>query len=148
MNADAFIPDVNGPEVSAFFQGFPVTLLHAAIVLVILFLASALYAMTTPYKEITAIRDGNGAAAVAFGGVVVALAIPLAMSLYASSSTIEIIIWAAATALVQLLAFRLTDFLLMGLPSRVYHDGEVPAAVLLVAAKLAVAFIVAAAVAG
>jgi putative membrane protein len=147
MNVDAFIPDINGPEVTAFFQGFPLTLLHAAITLVILFLASALYAMTTPYKEITAIRDGNGAAAVAFGGVIVGLAIPLALSMNASGATVEIAIWGAATALVQLLAFRVTDFMLMGLPSRVYHDGEVPAAVLLVSAKLAVAFIFAAAVA-
>jgi putative membrane protein len=148
MNAD-FIPDVvNSPEVAAFFAGFPVTLLHAGITLLILVLASCLYAMTTPFKEITAIRDGNGAAAVSFGGVIVGLAIPLAMALNASSSTRELVIWGGATALVQLLVFRLTDFVLMGLPSRVYHDGEVPAAVLLVAAKLAGAFIIAAAVAG
>jgi putative membrane protein len=148
MNPDSFIPDVNSPEVTAFFAGFPVTLLHAGITLVILVLASALYAMTTPYKEITAIREGNGAAAVSFGGVIAGLSIPLAMSLYASSSAREIAIWGSATALFQLFVFRLADFVLMGLPSRVYNDGEVPAAVLLVAAKLAVAFIVAAAVAG
>jgi putative membrane protein len=148
MNLESFMPDINGPEIAAFFTGFPLTVLHAAIALVILVLATFLYALTTPFKEVTAIRDGNGAAAVSFGGVIVGLALPLAMSLNASSSTIEIAIWGAATAFVQLLIFRLTDFVLMGLPARVYHDGEVPAAVLLVAAKLATAFILAAAVGG
>jgi putative membrane protein len=52
-----------------------------------------------------------------------------------------------ATIFVQLLAFRGVDFLLHGLPQRI-QEGEVSAAVLLVGAKLAVALILAAAVAG
>ncbi len=147
MNPDTLHDVFNSPDVAAFFAGFPLVLLHAGITLVILVLASVLYALTTPYKEITAIRDGNGAAAVSFGGVIVGLAIPLAMALNAANTTRELAIWGVATAVVQLLVFRLTDFVLMGLPSRVYNDGEVPAAVLLVAAKLAGAFIIAAAVA-
>ena len=147
MNSDTLHDVFNSPDVAAFFSGFPLVLLHAGITLVILVLAATLYALTTPYKEITAIRDGNGAAAVSFGGVIVGLAIPLALALNAANTTRELVIWGAATAVVQLLVFRLTDMLLMGLPSRVYNDGEVPAAVLLVAAKLAGAFIIAAAVA-
>jgi putative membrane protein len=48
---------------------------------------------------------------------------------------------------VQLLAYVLVDLLLSGLPQRV-DDGDVAAAVLLVGAKLAVAVVLAAAVAG
>ncbi|NEX94445.1 DUF350 domain-containing protein [Caulobacter sp. 17J65-9] len=141
------IPEIMSPEVQAFATGFPITLLHAGVTVVMLILGAALYALLTPYKEISLIREGNSAAAVAFGGVLIGLAIPLAVSLSASTSIREIAVWGAATIVVQLLVFRITDFLLTGLPSRI-QEGEVSAAVLLVAAKIATAIILAAAVAG
>ena len=138
---------VEDPKVQAFFTGFPLTLLHAALTLVLLLAAATVYALITPYKEISQIRDGNGAAAVAFGGVIVGLALPLAMALNTQTSVEEILLWGGAASLVQLLFFRITDFVLVGLPDRV-REGEVSAAVLMVAAKLAVSFVLAAAVAG
>ncbi len=135
------------PEVQAFATGFPVTLLHAAVTAVLLMAGAALYSVLTPWREVPLIREGNTAAAVAFGGVLVGLAIPLAMSLAASTSVREILIWGVATILVQLLVFRLTDALLTGLPARI-QEGEVSAAVVLVTAKLATALVLAAAVAG
>jgi putative membrane protein len=138
---------LQSPEVQAFATGFPVTLLHASVTLVMLILGTALYALLTPHKEITLIREGNSAAALSLGGVMVGLAIPLAVSLTASTSVIEILIWGAATIAVQLLVFRVTDMVLQGLPERI-HEGEVAAAALLVGAKLATALILAAAVAG
>jgi putative membrane protein len=147
MNVESMVPQALPPELQAFLAGFPVALLHAGLVLVLLFLGGVLYALLTPYKEISQIREGNAAAAVAFGGVIVGLAVPLAAALMASNSIREIAIWGAATVVVQLLVFRITDLVLMGLPSRV-QEGEVSAAVLLVAAKLAAALVLAAAVSG
>lgn len=138
---------LQSPEVQAFATGFPVTLLHAGVTLVMLILGTALYALMTPHKEITLIREGNSAAALSLGGVMVGLAIPLAISLTASTSVIEIMIWGAATIAVQLLVFRCTDMVLKGLPERI-NEGEISAAALLVGAKLATALILAAAVAG
>jgi putative membrane protein len=138
---------LQSPEVQAFATGFPVTLLHAGVTLLMLVLGSTLYAFLTPHKEIALIREGNSAAALSLGGVFVGLAIPLAVSLKASTSVIEIAIWGAATIAVQLLVFRITDMMLKGLPERI-QEGEVAAAALLVGAKLAVALILAAAVAG
>ena len=138
---------LQSPEVQAFATGFPVTLLHASVTLVMLILGTTLYALLTPHKEITLIREGNSAAALSLGGVMVGLAIPLAISLTASTSVIEIAIWGAATIAVQLLVFRVTDMVLKGLPERI-QDGEISAAALLVGAKLATALILAAAVAG
>jgi putative membrane protein len=112
-----------------------------------LVLGTALYALMTPHKEITLIREGNSAAALSLGGVMVGLAIPLSVSLKASTSVIEIAIWGAATIAVQLLVFRVTDMVLKGLPERI-QEGEISAAALLVGAKLATALILAAAVAG
>ena len=138
---------LQSPEVQAFATGFPVTLLHASVTLVMLILGTTLYALLTPHKEITLIREGNSAAALSLGGVMVGLSIPLAISLTASTSVIEILIWGAATIAVQLLVFRVTDMVLKGLPERI-QEGEVAAAALLVGAKLATALILAAAVAG
>jgi putative membrane protein len=47
----------------------------------------------------------------------------------------------------QLLAFRIVDLVLTGLPQRI-REGEISAAVLLVSAKLATALILAAALTG
>ena len=79
--------------------------------------------------------------------MLIGLAIPLAVSLTASTSIEELAVWGVSITAVQLLVFRLTDFILRGLPQRV-EEGEVSAAVLLVAAKLASALLLAAAVAG
>jgi putative membrane protein len=147
LNLDFLTPEVLRPEIQAFASGFPVTLLHAGVTLLMLVIGAFIYSILTPYKEIDQIREGNSAAAVAFGGVVIGLAIPLAASMSASTSLNEIIIWGGSTVFLQLLVFKLVDFILTGLPDRI-NEGEVSAAVLLVSAKLAAALILAAAVAG
>jgi len=135
------------PEIQAFSAGFPATLAHAAVSLILLGAGAAIYALMTPHREIQEIRDGNAAAAVSFGGVLLGLAVPLAFSLTASTSIEELGLWGVAIVAVQLLLFRVVDFVLKGLPQRV-QEGEVPAAVVLVSAKMACALLLAAAVAG
>lgn len=134
------------PEVQAFASGFPITLLHVGVSIGMLLAAAAVYIWLTPHKEISLVRQGNAAAAVDLGGVLVGLAIPLAFSLKGSTSLVDVALWGVATVAVQLLVFRLVDLVMPGLPKRI-HDGEMAAAALLVGAKLATAMIVAAAVA-
>jgi putative membrane protein len=144
---ESFLSDLlASAEVQAFAAGFPVMLLHLAATLGLLVLGAVIYAALTPWKEIELIREGNAAAAVAFAGVLVGLAIPLAVSLTSSTSLREIGLWGAATVAIQLLAFRVVDAILNGLPQRI-REGEVSAAVLLVGAKLATALILASALA-
>ena len=147
MDPQSFVPDLSSPEVQAFATGFPVTLLHAGVTIGLLVAGATLYALLTPWREIALIREGNSAAAVAFGGVLVGLAVPLAVSLAVSTSVRDILIWGVATVVLQLLAFRIVDMLLTGLPQRI-QENETSAAVLLVAAKLATALILAAALTG
>jgi putative membrane protein len=135
------------PEIQAFANGFPTTLAHAGVTLLLLIAGALLHAMLSPHHEIREIRDGNGAAAVSYGGVLIGLAVPLAVSLTASTSLQELAIWGGAVTLVQLLVFRIVDMVLRGLPHRV-EEGEIPAAVLLTAAKLSCSLILASAVAG
>ena len=135
------------PELDAWASGFPLTLLQVSVALVILVAGAGVYAMSTPHREIQLIREGNTAAAVSFGGVLVGIALPLAFALAASTSVIEIALWGVTTIVVQLALFWVVDLLLRGLPQRI-KQGEVAAAALLVGAKLAVAAILAAAVSG
>jgi putative membrane protein len=135
------------PAIQAFAAGFPTTLAHAGLSLLLLALGVAIYAFLSARREIRGIREGNPAAAVSFAGAILGLAIPLAVSLAASSSLAELAIWGASVTAVQLLVFKVTELALRGLPERV-EDGDVPAAVLLVSAKLACAMLLAAAVAG
>jgi putative membrane protein len=115
------------PELEAWAMGFPLTLLHALVILLILAAGAALYALVAPHREIALIRQSNGAAAVSLGGVLVGLAIPLAAGSTASTSLLDIALWGAGTVFVQLAVFRLIDLILRGLPRRITH-GEMAAA--------------------
>ena len=147
MEAPSLATVLESPEVQAFATGFPTTVAHLGVTLGLLVVGAVIYALLTPWKEISLIREGNAAASVAFAGVLVGLAIPLAVSLSVSTSVRDILIWGVATVVLQLLAFRIVDLLLTGLPQRI-REGEVSAAVLLVGAKLATAVILAAALTG
>jgi putative membrane protein len=133
-------------QIQAFANGFPTALLHALAALLILIVAGALHALLSPAHEIGHIRAGNPAAAVSFGGVLLALSGPLAVAMLTATSMPELGLWSAAISLTALLLFRVVDAILAGLPQRV-QEGDVSAAALLVAAKLAVAIILAAAIA-
>ena len=147
MDSSSLTQVLESPEVQAFASGFPTTIAHLAVTLALLAGGAIIYALLTPWKEITLIREGNAAAAVAFAGVLVGLAAPLAVSLSVSTSVRDIFIWGVATVVLQLLAFRVVDLLLTGLPQRI-REGEISAAVLLVGAKLSTALILAAALTG
>ena len=134
------------PVLQAWAAGFPTTLAHLLVALAVLAVAAALYALITPHKEMAQVRQGNTAAALAFGGILLGLAIPLAASLGASTSLPEVALWGATTVLVQLAVFRLTDLALRDLPSRI-AQGDMAAATLLAGARIATAVVLAAAVA-
>lgn len=138
---------LTSPEVQAFASGFPVMVLHLILTLGLLVGGAVVYAILSPWKEVALIRAGNTAAAVAFAGILIGLAVPLAVSLSVSTSARDIAIWGVATVVLQLLAFRLVDTVLTGLPQRL-ENNEIPAAVMLVGAKLATALILAAALTG
>lgn len=147
MDSSSLSKVLDSAEVQAFATGFPTTMAHLGVTLALMVAGAVIYALFTPWKEIALIREGNSAAAVAFAGVLVGLAIPLAVSLSVSTSVKDIALWGVATVVLQLLAFRIVDMLLTGLPQRI-REGEVSAAVLLVGAKLATALILAAALTG
>lgn len=147
MHASSLPNVLSSPEVQAFAAGFPILVLHLIVTFGLLAGAATIYAFMTPWREVALIRQGNSAAALGFAGVVVGLAIPLAVSLSVSNSVRDIAIWGVATVVIQLLAFRVVDILLTGLPQRI-EKNEISAAFVLAGAKLSTALILAAALTG
>ena len=68
------MPQLQSPEIQAFANGFPIALRHIAVTVAILFIGVTVYVLMTPHREIALIREGNSAAALSLGGVLVGLA--------------------------------------------------------------------------
>jgi putative membrane protein len=138
---------LQSPELDAWASGFPVVLLHAGVTLAIFAAGAATYALFSPHREVQLVREGNAAASLSFGGVLVGLALPLAFALAASTSLLEVALWSVSIAIVQLFLFWLVDLMFRGSAQRV-REGDLGAVGLLVGARLATAVLLAAAVAG
>lgn len=135
------------PVIQSFLSGFPVLLLHFSVTLAMLGGGVTIYQLITPYHELDLIRSGNTAAAISLSGAILGLALPLAFCMASSVNLLDIIIWGIVALVIQLLAYRIGDAVLKGLPARI-ESGEIGAALLVASIKLAVAMINAAAVAG
>ncbi len=129
-------------EIQAFISGFPQFMMQLGVALGLFVFGLTTYVLLTPHKELALIRDGNASAALAFGAVVVGLAIPLGACLAHSLSLIDLLVWGVVTLLVQLVVFRVTDIFLRGLPRRI-AEGDVAAAIFLMSVKLGVGIILA-----
>ena len=92
-------------------------------------------------------RDGNTAAGIALGGMILGMAIPLAFSLKLSTHWIDVVVWGAFSLILMIIVFFVIDLLMRGLPERI-REGQVGPAVVLASAKLAMASLIAAAVSG
>jgi putative membrane protein len=128
--------------VTAFVAGFPDFVIHLAATIGLFVASLTIYILITPQKEFALIQHGNPSAALAFGGVVVGLAIPLGACLANAFGLLDLLIWGVITLLLQLFAFRIADMVLRDLPRRI-AEGDVAAAIFLLSVKLALALILA-----
>jgi putative membrane protein len=131
--------------IQSIINGVPVLAMHLAVALAMLVGGILVYMWITPWADIRLVRGGNSAAAVALGGAMLGFAVPLAACLAGSVSVLDILLWGLITIVIQILAFRVVDFVLQGLPTRI-EGGEMSAAIMLVFVKLSVAVVVAASV--
>ncbi|MCC6788259.1 MAG: DUF350 domain-containing protein [Hyphomonadaceae bacterium] len=131
---------------ASFVAGFPDFIIQLGIALGLFVASLFIYTIMTPHKELALIRAGNPSASLAYGGVIVGIAIPLGSCLAHSFGVIDLLIWGVVTLLIQLLAFRFADIFLRGLPRRI-AEGDVAAAVFLMSIKIGLALIMAGAVA-
>lgn len=120
--------------------GLPSMFAHAGVTVAMLMAGIWLYVRMTPYDDMKLLREGNVASSISFFGIVVGLAIPLSLCLSQITSVLEIVVWGSLTVAIQLFAFKVCDWLLSDLPARI-ERGEVSAAIVLLAVKLASALI-------
>ena len=71
----------------------------------VLVAAVVVVAWTTPHHEFRLIRAGNSSAALAFAGSLVGIALPLDAAISHSVSLLDALIWGAASALIQIVAY-------------------------------------------
>jgi putative membrane protein len=128
-------------------RAIPIFAAHLGVTLLILIGGVVLYQIITPHNEARLIRQNNRAGAVAFGAVILSLALPLGMCLARSVSVPDIIVWGVVALVVQLATFFVCRFLFRDLVERI-ERGEIASGVALGATHLAVAIINAAAIAG
>jgi putative membrane protein len=131
--------------IQSFLSGIPFLLTHFGVTVLMLVAGTYIYMWITPHDERALIREGNTAAAISLGGAILGLAIPLAVCMANSASVWDIVIWGVVTLALQIATFKVIDLWLKDLSKRI-EAGEVGTATLLVAIKLAVALINAAAV--
>ncbi len=127
----------------SFRQGFPDFLLMTGTAGILLLIASTIYILLTPWKELALVRGGNGAAGLALAGAITGLAIPIASCLASSLSLVDLLLWGSVALLLQLLTYRIIDMILRDIPGRIQND-EAGAAIVLIASKLSVAMLLAA----
>ncbi len=128
-------------------RAMPVFGAHFGVTLMILIGGVLIYRAATPQDETRLIRENNVAAAIAFGAVILSLALPLAACLARSVSIPDIIVWGVVALVLQLGTFFVLSFVFRDLVQRI-ERGEAASAVVLGATHLGVAAINAAAIAG
>jgi putative membrane protein len=127
----------------SFRQGFPDFLMMTGTAGLLLLIASTIYILLTPWKELALVRGGNGAAGLALAGAIAGLAIPIASCLASSLTLVDLLLWGSVSLLLQLLTYRIIDMILRDIPQRIQND-EAGAAIVLIAAKVSVAMLLAA----
>lgn len=135
------------PALNSVAVGLPWLIFYLTVVSVIYLLGIIIYTKLTPHKELKLIQEGNMAAAVSFSALVIGLALPLAACLINKINLVDVAVWGTVSLFLQLFLFRVTDAVFRGMPERI-EDGEVPAATVLAAFKLAGSLMLAVAIAG
>jgi len=135
------------PSLQAFVTGLPAFLLQGGIAIVIWAFGVWLYMAITPHREIELVRAGNAAAGLSLGGAAIGIAIPIAATLATSHALMDVIIWGLTALVLQLVMFRLVDFVVRGLSTRI-ENGEMASAAVLVGVKIGAALLTASALNG
>ena len=104
-------------------QSFLAFLAYFGTGLGVLVLAAIVVSLVTPHHEVRLIRSGNTAAATAFAGTLVGLALPLHAAISNSVSLLDALLWGAVSAAVQIVAYLLTRVVSPKLSHHITENG-------------------------
>ena len=124
-------------QLTASLATLPNFIAFFAVGIAISFVFTAIYSTVTPHHEFALIRNGNMAAAIAFGGALIGFELPLASAVAHSFSLIDMVIWGIVALLVQLLAYLVARVCDARLSTRI-AGGDVSAGVLVATVSLGV----------
>lgn len=99
-------------EFSYYAQFVPAYLSYMAVALGLLVAAVTIYALVTPYRELTLIRAGNSAAACSLSGMVLGQALALSAAVRYAASIPDLALWGVTALFFQLLCFFIIRLLL------------------------------------
>lgn len=109
--------------ISYFLAALPHFLAYfgSAVALAVLFLF--VYSLCTPHREFALIREGNSAAAIQVSGTFLGFAVPLAVVIGNSVSILDMLLWGAVAAAVQLMVFVvIARFLFKAVSDKITED--------------------------
>ncbi len=128
-------------DLEAFQSGALAFLLAFGVALLFAVAFQFVYQLVTPHNERRLIREGNAAAAVAFGGALIGYALPLASALTQAQGLAEFAAWAVLAAVIQILTFVIIRRLVVADVAARIERGELPIAIYLAAISIAVGLI-------
>ncbi|QDH83690.1 hypothetical protein [Achromobacter phage Motura] len=120
------------------------TFLYFFTSLAMLALFMVVYEKVTPYREWVEIKNGNTAAAIAFGGALIGFVLPLWSVIMSTHSVLEVIKWGFLVGAIQIVSF-LVIHRLRGFGDCV-REGRVSSATFLAFASIAIGIINAASI--
>lgn len=121
-------------------ESFTAFLAYFGTGLAILIAAVVLVALVTPHRDFTLIRQGNTAAATAFAGTLVGIALPLHAAIMHSVSLVDAAIWGGVAAVVQVVAYLLARLVVGGI-SRQITDNVAAAGIFSAGVSIAVGLV-------
>ena len=120
--------------------GIPSFFLYGAIGIALTFVFAVVYIRITGHPEIKLIREGNAAAALAFGGALVGFALPLSKAIAQASTVPDCVLWGALALVVQLFAYAGVRLILPNVSDRIGRNelaaGILAASIAIVAGQL------------
>lgn len=122
---------------TSMLAGLPPFLEYFAAGIGLLLAFSFLYTLATPQKELTLIRQGKAAAAVALGGSLLGFVLPEAFAIVHAVTLLDFAIWAAIALIIQLAAYFVVRLLVPNLSQRIAGN-DMAAAVLVAVVSLCV----------
>ncbi len=114
------------------------TYFAAAFAILAVFLT--VYALITPYNELTLIRQGNLAAAVSLAGALFGIALPVAVAVVVSHNLFTMIGWGTVACVIQLVVFGVARVVLPHLAEDI-PQGKAAAGVFVASLSLGVGLI-------
>lgn len=118
-------------------EGLPGFLAYFGSAVILMVLFGWVYIQVTPYREITLIRDGNVAAAIAFSGAVLGYAMPVASVIAHSVSLLDMVVWSVVALLVQIAVYVAARIIMPGIVSDIPNNRPAPAVLLAVMSIIA-----------